>query len=351
MELIQHQLVALFPALAFLIFGVPLAVLLDRLNFFRACADIILHRNPSYLKLWVLAACTTAVLNLDTTIVLLTPLYVHIAKKAKVDPLPVVVIPLLLACFASSLLPVSNLTNLIAASSFDVSSFDFLRYLGVPTLVAVIVGWFLYRRRFPHELKVVPLDKEPDMRALRIGGVVVAGVLIGFVFGHYIGLAAWMVALIADIVLIAILRWIPWRSVPLKTAVIVAIVGCVAVLAIPAELLRGMFSVDPTAQTLLGAMGLSTLLANSINNLPTILIGVHSSEAPSWGLWAWLIGVNVGAVLLPIGALANLLWKGIVTQNGIPVSFRQYLSFSLPIGVPTLLAAGLTLLLEFWWFS
>lgn len=351
MELIQHQLIALFPALAFLIFGVPFAILLDRLNFFRACADIILHKNPSYLKLWILAALTTAILNLDTTIVLLTPLYLHIAKKAKVDPLPVVVIPLLLACFASSLLPVSNLTNLIAASALEISSLEFLRYLTLPTLVAVTVGWFLYRRRFPHTLEVVPLDKKPDMRALKIGGLIVAGMLIGFIFGHYVGLQAWMVMLIADIILVAILKTFPWRSVPLKTALIVALVGCAAVLIIPAQLLQGLFAQDSSAGAIVGAIGLSTLLANSINNLPTILIGVHSTDSANWGLWAWLLGVNVGAVLLPIGALANLLWRGIVVENGVSLTLRQYLAFSLPIGIPTLLAASLMLLLEFWLFG
>ena len=62
------------------------------------------------LPLWVLAAATTAVLNLDTTIVLLTPLYVRLARNAHLpatghdrDPaelvLGVAVIPLLLAQF------------------------------------------------------------------------------------------------------------------------------------------------------------------------------------------------------------------------------------------------------------
>lgn len=350
MDLIAHQLAALFPALAFLIFGVPFAILLDKLNFFRASADIILHRNPSYLKLWILAALTTAILNLDTTIVLLTPLYFHIAKKAKIDPLPVVVIPLLLACFASSLLPVSNLTNLIAASAFDISSFAFIQYLGLPTLVAVSVGWVLYRRRFPHELKVVPLDQKPDMYALRVGGAIVAAVLVGFVFGHAIGLAAWMVVLVADLILVALTKSFPWRSIPLKTAVIVAVVGCAAVMLIPSSLLHGLFTGSFSFGSVAGAIGLSAVSANVINNLPTVLIGVHSADGASWGLWAWLIGVNVGAALLPIGALANLLWKNIAQENGVALSLKQYLSFSLPIGLPTLMAASVTLLVEFWLF-
>lgn len=71
------QLSSLWPALAFLLAGVPLAALLDRIGFFDAVATVMTGRDReiSVLGLWVLAALTTVVLNLDTTVVLLTPLY------------------------------------------------------------------------------------------------------------------------------------------------------------------------------------------------------------------------------------------------------------------------------------
>lgn len=346
MDIIYHQLFALFPALAFLLTGVPLAILLDKLGFFRAAADILLHRNPSTLKLWILAAATTAILNLDTTIVLLTPLYIHIAKRAKIDPLPLVVIPLLLASFASSLLPVSNLTNLIAASALHISVAEFITHLGLPTLMAVIVGWFFYKRKFPDQLTVVPLDKEPDHRALTIGGAIIFGLLVGFTLGPLIGLEAWMVALIADIILVFITRSFPWRSLPLTTALGVAVVASLAVIIIPPNIFNGLLESPNIFLQIVGSSALATLGASTINNLPTVLIGVNNSTSATWGLWAWLIGVNVGAVLLPVGALANLLWKTIAEQNNIPISFRRYISITFPIGLPTLFVALLVLVLE-----
>ncbi len=54
-------------------------------------------RTTSVLGLWLLAAATTVVLNLDTTVVLLTPLYLRLARRVGVDPLPLAAIPLLLA--------------------------------------------------------------------------------------------------------------------------------------------------------------------------------------------------------------------------------------------------------------
>ena len=79
MDRVGDQLAELAPALAFLLAAVPLATLLDRLGFFRAVAARLAGpRGTSVLALWLVAAATTIVLNLDTTIVLLTPLYVRI---------------------------------------------------------------------------------------------------------------------------------------------------------------------------------------------------------------------------------------------------------------------------------
>jgi arsenical pump membrane protein len=53
--------------------GVPLAALLDRVGFFEAAAAVVTgrsERGTPVLGLWVLAALTTVVLNLDTTVVL-----------------------------------------------------------------------------------------------------------------------------------------------------------------------------------------------------------------------------------------------------------------------------------------
>lgn len=121
MTRVADQLATLWPALAFLLTGVPLAALLDRLGFFRAAADVVAGRpGPVPVgALWVLAAVTTVVLNLDTTVVLLTPLYLQLARRAGVDPVPLALIPLLLASLSSSVLPVSNLTTLLAAEHFD----------------------------------------------------------------------------------------------------------------------------------------------------------------------------------------------------------------------------------------
>ena len=312
--------------------------------------------DRSVLGLWVLAALTTAVLNLDTTVVLLTPLCLRLARQCGVGPVPLAAIPLLLASFASSVLPISNLTTLIAAQRFHLTAFDVASHLALPSLAATIVGWLVYRRRHPTEL--IPASprswpptlgegstETPDRRALAVGGTVVAGLLAGFVLGPSFGVDAWVVAVVADVVLIVLARWVPWRDVPVGTAILVAGIAAVVALAVPADALREpLETARPAAVGLLAVA--AGMLANTVNNLPALLAATSAIDHMTSGMWAWLLGVNVIAVVLPIGALANLLWLRIMRAEGVRVSVRGYLAITLPVALPAAGAAIVVLVAE-----
>ena len=71
------------------------------------------------------AAATTTVLNLDTTAVLLTPVMLALARKAGIAVIPLAMTTVWLANTASLLLPVSNLTNLLAANRVALPAAEF----------------------------------------------------------------------------------------------------------------------------------------------------------------------------------------------------------------------------------
>jgi len=340
----MHQLSDLWPALAFLLAAVPLATMLDHLGFFDAAAASVSARTTSVLGLWILAAVTTVVLNLDTTIVLLTPLYLRLARRADVDPLPLLAVPLLLASLASSVLPVSNLTTLIAVESLDLSVGDVVSHLALPSLAATTVGWLCYRRRHPTRLPV-STGLPPDRRALAVGGAVVLAVLVGFTVGRSFGVPAWAVAVAADVVLVVLTRRVPWRQIPVATAVGIAALALVVGVVVPAGRLDGLLGHDQPA-ALFGITLLAAAAANAVNNLPAVLVAVDGGAVAGWGQWAWLLGVNVGAVLLPIGAIANLLWWRLVRAEGVPMTLRRYATLTLPVAGPALVAAAAVLALE-----
>ena len=84
---------------------------------------------------FLVAAGTTAVLSLDATIVLLTPVVFSTAARLRFSPRPHVYACTHLANSASLLLPVSNLTNLLA---FDASGLSFARFAAL--MAAAVAG-------------------------------------------------------------------------------------------------------------------------------------------------------------------------------------------------------------------
>jgi len=343
---VGEHLRTLVPALAFLLAAVPLAALLGRLGFFDALASSIASRSSAVPlgALWMIAGLTTVVLNLDTTVVLLTPLYLRLARRAGVDARPVVAIALLQASLASSVLPVSNLTTLVAVEQLHLSVADVVTHLALPSVVASTVGWLLFRRHHAGRL-LLPETTTPDRRALTIGGVIVAALLVGFTLGPSVGVPSWLVAVVADLVLVAVTRSLPWRTLPVATAAGVAAVAALVALVVPGDLVRGLVGHDgPAALVLVAFAGAAA--ANAVNNLPALFVGLGDATHVTWGLWAWLLGVNTGAALLPLGALANLLWRRVLRDESLVVSWRRHLALTLPIVVPAVAAAAVVLATE-----
>jgi arsenical pump membrane protein len=103
-------------------------------------------------RVFAVAAVTTAVLSLDATVVLLTPVVLIAAGKLRVRARPHAYACGHLANSASLLLPVSNLTNLLA---FTVSGLSFGRFaalMALPWLAAIGVEWVVIRWFFRADL-------------------------------------------------------------------------------------------------------------------------------------------------------------------------------------------------------
>lgn len=346
--------------IGFLLAAVPLAVMLDSLGFFAAAASRLSSGRRAVGGLWVLAALVTTVLNLDASVVLLTPLYVNLARKTGRDPLTLSFQPVMLACLASSALPVSNLTNLIAVSATGASTTAFLAHLGLPSLLATTVGWACYRHFFHARLQVAdpsptdPLATDPsptdplatvleglnEPRALLVGGMVVTVVLSGFVGGRYFGIEPWMVALGADVVMVALLRRLPWRTVPVGTALVAGSLALLAAGAVARLRVRELLVAHTTA-SIAAISGSMAVVANVINNLPALLVTLPAiGHSPTPILWAVLIGVNMGPVLLVTGSLASLLWLDSLGRLGVTARAADFTRVGLRVGLPAA-ASGL----------
>ena len=65
------------------------------------------------------------------------------------------------------------------------------------------------------------------------------------------------------------------------------------------------------------------------------------------GVYAAIVGSNVGAFFTPIGALAGIMWSGILKKHDVKMNFASYIKYGTAISVPTLLMTLLGLQIVF----
>lgn len=342
------------PLLLFLCSVIILAELTRQAKVF----DVIAHRlailgrgyYPALFLLCVLfAAATTILLNLDTTAVLLTPVMLALAVPARIPPLPLAMTTLWLANTASLLLPVSNLTNLLAADRVALRATDFAARMWAPQLVSIaatmVCLWVWYWRRGRRETDryVPPEPIRPENARERTLLYTTAGACLLFILaipfvGDRIGIAATLAAAIA-VVAFAIfdrsslrLSLIPWQ-------LLVFVVGLFLV--VPtlsrfglADVMHALIGHDSGVVGAYRAAGAGAGLSNVANNLPAYTAGeAVVSEENRNQLLALLIGTNVGPIVTPWASLATLLCLEFCRTHGVRVPMPRFVLTGLGLAV------------------
>ncbi|MGV9900700.1 SLC13 family permease, partial [Streptomyces tendae] len=152
-----EQTRTLLPVVAFLALVLMLAYLCAKGGLFEAVGAAVARRcggSPRRLLAGVfgVACAVTAVLSLDATAVLLTPVVLATASRAGARARPHVYATAHLANSASLLLPVSNLTNLLAFTASGLTFTRFAALMALPWLAAIAVEYAVFRRFFRADL-------------------------------------------------------------------------------------------------------------------------------------------------------------------------------------------------------
>jgi arsenical pump membrane protein len=346
----------LAPTLAFLAAVFVLAEVAREAGVFRAAGTWMGQRGRTSRGLVVavsaVAVLVTVLMSLDATAVLFTPVVVLLVAQRDVDPDPPLLATAQLANASSSLLPVSNLTNLLVFSATGLSFGGFALRMALPTLAAstVVVGTALRSDRRQRarvlgpstvpEAAAAPADEiEMEPFAWFVVGAI-AVLTVAFFVGSALGVApAWIAlggAAVVGVTSVARRRATPSSLVRAASpAFLVFVVGLAVVVqaAVDHGLGDAARDVLPTGDGLLALLGMALIgavLANLVNNVPATL--VLASVIPSGStalLLAMLLGVNVGPNLTYTGSLATLLWRRVVRAAGVEPSRGAFFRFAL----------------------
>ncbi|WP_211241336.1 ArsB/NhaD family transporter [Pseudonocardia spinosispora] len=311
---------------------------------------------------FVAASVTTAALSLDATVVLLTPVVFGTAARLRLRPKPHVYACTHLANSASTLLPVSNLTNLLAFSASGLSFTAFGALMALPWLAAIGVEYLVFRRFFGADLagRAEPQSAEAEA-APRFALTVLAVTLAGFGASGAIGVdPAWVA--VAGAVVLAVPALVSRRVRVTELVSSASPLFCLFVLALGVvvagvtshglgDTLAALIPAAPSLLGLLAVAALAAALANLVNNLPATLalLGALGPGTHPGLVLAVLLGVNIGPNLTYVGSLATLLWRrvlaGLSGSDSSP-SPREFVLLGL-LTVPACLVAAVLAL----WFG
>lgn len=314
--------------------------------------------------IFALGAVITALLSLDVTVIMLTPIVYALTVRRRLDALPFMFACTFVANTASLLLPISNLTNLLVYSQQQIGFFAFAGKMWLPNLAAVAVNLVIFLWLFRHRLPA-RFDPAADCALprgdwwLAAAAIGVGATLIGLLG---LGLAdrSLAYASLAGGFVLAVVGIVGDRIRPREIVSDVSWLLFVFIIAMflvvrgfehawLADLATGL-PARPFPAMLTGVIG-GAVGSNIVNNVPMVVlalslvsrVGVEARTAFTYGS---LIGVNIGPTLTTYGSLATMLWLTLVRKRGMEISTVEYMKVGLLTMPPVLIAATAALWLS-----
>jgi Na+/H+ antiporter NhaD/arsenite permease-like protein len=336
-----------------------LAAGLRRTGFFEWIAALAIHQSGGrpfrlLLVLALLTAILAAFLDNVTTVVLLTPVTLSIARTLRVSPIPYLVSQVFASNIGGTATLIGDPPNILIGSAAGLNFVDFLVNL-TPVVVVILVtflalAWVLWGRGIEDDEdrldKLATVDPSTAItdRPLMIRALIVLGLtIVGFLVHSALGLEAATIALLGATILMIVgrldphetLREIEWNTLfffvglfmLVEAVVHVGIVGGVA------ERLADVVAGRNELATL-GTLWFSALASAVVDNIPFTATaipiidrlaasGLHGE--PLW--WALALGACLGGNLTIVGASANIVVANLAARDGHAISFGLFLRY------------------------
>ena len=344
-----------------------ISIFLDELGLFRYLASVASKNAKGnqftlFLILYLLTSVLTVFTSNDIVILTLTPFICFFSKRSKISPIPYLVAEFTAANTWSLMFVIGNPTNIYLATCSGITFIDYFKVMAVPTLVAGLVELGLLLLLFNKQLKeplqsndiIYPIeDKVPVIVGLSILGTC----LVFLIISSYINLEMWLISLVcAGALLLFMLiyscfkksniehvlhtgRRLPYQLIPFFISMFIIVVA-LNEQGISSKIAELLGSNNST-----WVYGYSSFLAcNLINNIPMSILYTNIANsleglAYTKAIYASIIGSNIGAFLTPIGALAGIMFTGLVNENNVRFTFIDFIKYGVVISIPVITAA------------
>lgn len=322
----------------------------------------------------LITAVLSAILDNVTTVLLVGPMSIAIARMLKIDPVPFLMGQILASNVGGTATLIGDPPNIMIGSAAHLSFMDFLENTGFAVLFILVVLILLMKIVYEKKIELGTVDtgaiekldpsKSITNRALMKKGIIVLiCVIVGFMFHDKLGIESSVIALTAAAVMLIIgredvneaIQDVEWTTILFFMSLFV-VVGGLTETGIIKELASKI--IDATnghpMVTMLVLLWASALLSSILDNIPfvaTLIPLILAMQADGMDVtsfwWAISLGACLGGNGTMIGASANVVLSDISTKHGYPITFKSYLKVGMPFMLLSIVIATVFLVVKF----
>lgn len=322
----------------------------------------------------LITAVLSAILDNVTTVLLVGPMSIAIARMLKIDPVPFLMGQILASNVGGTATLIGDPPNIMIGSAAHLSFMDFLENTGFAVLFILAVLILLMKIVYEKKIEMGTVDtsaiekldpsKSITNRALMGKGIIVLiCVIVGFMFHDKLGIESSVIALTAAAVMLIIgredvneaIQDVEWTTILFFMSLFV-VVGGLTETGIIKELASKI--IDATdghpMVTMLVLLWASALLSSILDNIPfvaTLIPLILAMQADGMDVtsfwWAISLGACLGGNGTMIGASANVVLSDISTKHGYPITFKSYLKVGMPFMLLSIVISTVFLVVKF----
>ena len=332
-------------------------------GFFEIVVDFLMRRFDGRRRflsgVMAITACLSAVMLNDAVVLIFTPIVLRCCQRMRADPVPYMVGVFVSANIGSAATVVGNPQNALVASMAGIGFLEYSIRVIPLTVICMAVAMLMMRRMYGGRLDTDDASlsgetfhtREVDKYRLCAVLAVTVTALVLFALSVPLGLRIYQIALAAGAVSLIIvltdsmraggyvIRHVDWSILLFFTGLFVVIAGAVS-----SGLLDSMSELfgmgDGNVPSIGVLSGFSTVLANLVSNVPSVMLIGQLLPEGDMVLWITLAVTSTFAGNLTlIGAAANIIVEDEGEKHGIRMDFFRYLRVGIPIAVITIVIA------------
>jgi len=320
--------------------------------------------------LFLITAVFSALLDNVTTVLLISPVTLLLATQMEVPALPFIITEIIASNIGGTATLIGDPPNIMIGSAAGLSFMDFIVNVAPAIVLISVVTMFLMIIIFRKKLvvseisrnRILSMDEKKmivNPRLMKKSLTVLAMVILGFLFHGLIETEPSVIALVGACVLVlwadedleTLLKKVEWDTILffIGLFIMVGVLEYAGVIQAMADKMLELTQGDlkKTSSALLFTSG---IFSGILDNIPLVatfipvvkIIGSHTSPDKIQAVWWSLsLGSCLGGNGTLVGASANVIMFGFAKKNKIPLSFKGYLLYGVPL---TLLSLGMAYL-------